>query len=172
MVLNFKDLNNGYINISKTIEIHRKRDITTPKTYCSNRKIKLDFKLNIDLLKLKQVYIDKGIEYNYDLFIFGATELLTPSTILDTCKKAGIRAVTLHQFRHSHATFLVKNNIPITEISTRLGHSKVSTTLDVYNHTDLTQEKRVFDTLNSTRFNRFTSMKYKFKSILKQIFTS
>lgn len=176
MALKFKDLNNGYINISKTIESHGKRDITTPKTYSSNRKIKLDFKLNIDLLKLKQVYIDKGIEYNDDLFIFGATKPLSPSTInrrkLRACKKANIRAITLHQFRHSHATLLVKNNIPVTEISRRLGHSKVSTTLDIYSHTDLTQEKRVFDTLNSFRFNCFTSMKYKFKSILKRIFPS
>lgn len=176
MALKFKDLNNGYINISKTIESHGKRDITTPKTYSSNRKIKLDFKLNIDLLKLKQVYIDKGIEYNDDLFIFGATKPLSPSTInrrkLRACKKANIRAITLHQFRHSHATLLVKNNIPVTEISRRLGHSKVSTTLDIYSHTDLTQEKRVFDTLNSFRFNRFTTMKYKFKSILKRIFPS
>lgn len=47
--------------------------------------------------------------------------------------------------------------------------SKTSTTLDVYSHTDLTQEKRVINTLNSLRFNFFTVMKYKFKSILKRL---
>lgn len=57
----------------------------------------------------------------------------------------------------------------INEVSKRLGHSKTSTTLDVYSHTDLTQEKRVINTLNSLRFNFFTVMKYKFKSILKRL---
>ena len=65
--------------------------------------------------------------------------------------------------------FMEVIGIPIIEVSRRLGHSKVSTILDVYSHTDLTQEKRVFDTLNSIRFNCFTSMKYKLKSILKRI---
>ena len=88
------------------------------------------------------------------------------------CERASIRPITLHQFRHSHATMLHNMGIPITEISRRLGHSKVSTTLDVYSHTDLTQEKRVFDTLNSIRLNRFSAMKSKFKSILKRIFRS
>ena len=57
----------------------------------------------------------------------------------------------------------------INEVSKRLGHSKVSTTLDVYSHTDLTQEKRVEHTLNSLRLNCFTTMKYKFNSILKRL---
>ena len=64
---------------------------------------------------------------------------------------------------------LLNKGIVITEVSRHLGYSKVSTTLDVYSHTDLTQEKRVFDTLNSNRFNCFTSMKYKLKSILKRV---
>ena len=42
----------------------------------------------------------------------------------------------------------------------------------VYCHSDLTQEKRVLATLNSIRFNYFSTMKYKFKSILKRIFRS
>lgn len=176
MALKFKDLSNGYINVSKTIESHGKRDITTPKTYSSNRQVRIDRKLEKDLLKLKKVYEDKGIPFNSDLFLFGATKPLSPSTINrrkeKACEKASIRSITLHQFRHSHATMLHNTGIPITEISRRLGHSKVSTTLDVYSHTDSTQEKRVIDTLNSIRFNCFTSMKYKFKSILKRIFRS
>ena len=176
MALKFKDLSNGYINVSKTIESHGKRDITTPKTYSSNRQVKIDKKLEKDLLRLKKFYEDKGILFNNDLFLFGATKPLSPSTInrrkVKACEKVGIWVLNLHGFRHSHASLLTNSNIPITEISRRLGHSKVSTTLDVYSHTDLTQEKRVFDTLNSIRFNCFTTMKYKFKSILKRIFRS
>lgn len=176
MALKFKDLSNGYINVSKTIESHGKRDITTPKTYSSNRKVKINRKLEKDLLKLKKLYEDKGIPFSDDLFLFGATKPLSPSTIdrrkKKACEKAGIKSITKHQFRHSHATMLYNAGIPLTEVSRRLEHSKVSTTLDVYSHTDLTQEKRVLNTLNSIRFNYFSAMKYKFKSILKWMFHS
>lgn len=176
MALKFKDIKSGYVNINKTISSHGKREITTPKTYSSNRQVKIDKKLERDLLKLRKVYENKGILFNSDLFLFGATKPLSPNTInrrkFKACIRANIRPITLHQFRHSHATLLVDVGIPITEISRRLGHSKASTTLDVYSHADLTQEKRVFDTLNSLRFNLFPFLKVKIKSILKRIFRS
>ncbi len=170
MALKFSDLNNGYINISKTMNSHGKRDLGTPKTISSIRDIKIDLTLEKDLLNLKDIYKQK-YPYNDDFFIFGGIKPLSPSTInrrkLKACEKANIRPITLHQFRHSHASLLLQKGIMINEVSRRLGHSKVSTTLDIYGHTDLTQEKRVLDTLNSLRFNCFTSLKYKFKSILK-----
>lgn len=172
MALKFKDLNNGYINISKTMNSHGKRDLGTPKTFSSNRSIKIDKVLERDLLALKKIY-EKKYTFNCDLFIFGGIKPLAPSTInrrkLKACEKSNIRPITLHQFRHSHATLLLQKGIMINEVSKRLGHSKTSTTLDVYSHTDLTQEKRVINTLNSLRFNFFTGMKYKFKSILKRL---
>ena len=169
MALKFNDLSNGYINISKTIESHGKRALNTPKTYSSNRKIKIDSKLEKDLLNLKKIYKD----FSNDFFIFGGNKPLAPTTInrrkIKACNKANIRPITLHQFRHSHATLLIQEGIMINEVSRRLGHSKTSTTLDIYSHTDLTQEKRVFDTLNSLRFNCFSTMKYNFKSLLKRL---
>ncbi len=172
MALKFKDLNHGYINISKTINSHGKREIGTPKTYFSNRLIRIDKVLERDLINLKSIY-EKQLAFHDDLFIFGGIKPLSPSTInrrkLNACEKAHIRPITLHQFRHSHATLLLQQGIMINEVSKRLGHSKTSTTLDVYSHTDLAQEKRVLDTLNSIRFNCFTTLKYKFKSILKRL---
>lgn len=173
IALKFKDLSDGYINVIKTMESHGKRLITTPKTISSIRKVKIDDKLERDLLNLKNFYECESSCYD-DLFIFGGNKPLSPSTINrrkeKACKKANIRPITLHQFRHSHATLLIQKGIMINEVSKRLGHSKVSTTLDIYSHTDLTQEKRVLDTLNSIRFNYFSTMKYKFKSILKRLF--
>lgn len=102
------------------------------------------------LLNLKKYYINKYNEEN-DFFIFGGIRLLSPTTInsrkLEACNKANLSAITLHQFRHSHATLLLQNGMLINEVSRRFGHSKVSTTYDVYSHTDLTQEKRVYNTL-------------------------
>ena len=82
---------------------------------------------------------------------------------------ANLRKITLHQFRHSHATLLMQNGMMINEVSRRLGHSKTSTTLDIYSHTDLTQEKRVYKTLNHLRFNLPHQIKSKFIEILNSI---
>lgn len=170
IALQFSDLKNGYINISKTMNEHGKREISTPKTVSSIRKIRIDKKLEKDLLNLKNIY-KKKYPINDDLFIFGGKKPLSPTTInrykQKACDKSGIRPITLHQFRHSHATLLLDKGIMINEVSRRLGHSKTSTTLDIYSHTDLTQEKRVLDTLNSIRFNLFASLKNKIDYILK-----
>lgn len=175
MALKFSDLQKGYIFITKTIESHGKREIGTPKTSSSIRKIKIDKFLEKDLLQLKKYY-EERYRLKEDYFIFGGVKPLSPTTInrykLLACNKANIRPITLHQFRHSHATLLLQNGIVINEISRRLGHSKVSTTLDVYTHTDLTQEKRVYNTLCSMRFDFFNTLQYSFKnfiSILKHL---
>lgn len=172
IALQFSDLNNGYITISKTMNEHGKREISTPKTVSSIRKIRIDKKLEKDILHLKEIY-KKEYPINNDLFIFGGKKPLSPTTInrykIKACEKTGIRPITLHQFRHSHATLLLDKGIMINEVSRRLGHSKTSTTLDIYSHTDLTQEKRVLDTLNSVRFDIFSSTKQKIVFILKRL---
>lgn len=176
MALKFSDLLRDYIIISKTIDEHGSRSIGTPKTLSSNRKIKIDKNLEKDLLELKKYYVDKYKCDAIDYFIFGGIKPLSPTTInrykLKACNKAKIRPITLHQFRHSHATLLLNKGIVIHEISRRLGHNKVSTTLDVYTHSNLEQEKRVYKTLNSMRYSFFGCFAYNFKkiiSILKHI---
>lgn len=164
--LQFKDIKNDYISINKTLTSHNGREFDFPKTYNSVRMIKLDKKLRNDILDLKKQYID----CNDDYFIFGGPKPLAPTTInrykLKACQKANLRPITLHQFRHSHATLLVTNNVLINEVSRRLGHSNVSITLNTYVHTDLSQEKIVYTILNSLRFNFFNCISSTFKNFI------
>ena len=67
------------------------------------------------------------------------------------CNLANIRKIKLHEFRHSHATLLLNKGIVIHDISKRLGHSDVSTTLNIYTHSIDKQQKRVTRTLNLLR---------------------
>ncbi|MCX4249129.1 MAG: tyrosine-type recombinase/integrase [Bacilli bacterium] len=154
MALKFSDINSNYITINKTIDEHGKREIGTPKTNSSNRVIYISNKLKKDLNRLYNTY--KGVTFDY--FIFGGVKPLTPTTVnrykIRACNKMNIRPIKLHQFRHSHATYLLNKRIDIHIISKRLGHSKVSTTLDVYTHSNLLQEKRLIKSLNS-RFSLF-----------------
>ena len=41
---------------------------------------------------------------------------------------------TLHGLRHAHASTLLKQNIHPKIVQERLGHSNISTTLDIYSH--------------------------------------
>ena len=155
MALKFSDLDNKYININKTIDEHGNREVSSPKTFKSNRIIEIDRKLNKSLLKLKKYYIDLYNITDFDYYIFGGIKPLSPTTInrkkVKACKLANVKVIRLHDFRHSHATLLVNKKIMINEVSRRLGHSNVSTTLNTYVHTNKEQEKRVIKTLNFLR---------------------
>jgi len=159
MALKFSDLKGNYISINKTMNEHGKREITTPKTFSSYRKILITDDLLFNLKKLKKLYsIKYSLNYsNYDYYIFGGIKPLAPTTInnhkIKACKRANIEPIKLHEFRHSHATLLLDNNVPITTISKRLGHHDVSTTLNIYVHDNLENEKRVLSTLDSLKMN-------------------
>lgn len=164
MALQFSNLFKYYLTITKTIDEHhdpelKERIINSPKTFSSNRIVYINKFIYKGLMKLKQIYIEEYGMEDYDYYIFGGIKPLAPTTInrykIKACEKAGIKPIRLHDFRHSHATLLVNKKIPIKVISDRLGHSKTSTTLDVYVHSDETQKKRVLSTLNFVRFNLF-----------------
>lgn len=52
----------------------------------------------------------------------------------ETLEKAGINKIRFHDLRHTAASLLLNNNIPVIVVSRMLGHSKASVTLDVYGH--------------------------------------
>lgn len=176
--LRFCDLEDDVIHIRHNLTTKGGRTLDTPKNYSSIRNIKIDNVLKKDLLKLKKYYYGKYKMSDSDLFIFGGIKPLSPSSCnrhkKKACEKANLRPITLHQFRHSHATLLLSNGIMLNEVSRRLGHSRTSTTLNVYCHTSLEQEKKSIKTLNFLRFNLFalTSNFNIIKSIFKHFFNA
>lgn len=49
-------------------------------------------------------------------------------------KDPRLKNINFHHFRHFQASYLASQNVPITTISARLGHSDPSVTLGVYSH--------------------------------------
>ena len=46
----------------------------------------------------------------------------------------GVRGVTLHSLRHTHASMLIASGMDVLTISRRLGHGSPAITLRVYGH--------------------------------------
>jgi len=49
-------------------------------------------------------------------------------------RKVGLEGVSLHSLRHTNATELLRNGVPLAEVSRRLGHADQNITLAIYNH--------------------------------------
>ena len=70
--------------------------------------------------------------------MFGGEKPLSRTNITrrkdNAVKESGVKRITIHQFRHSHATNLINDGVNVVAVSRRLGHSDVSMTLKVYTH--------------------------------------
>ena len=157
MALKFSDIKGNYLSINKSIERTGNRDLCTTKNIYSVRDVILSNSVIKCIFDLKKYYTIKYGQCLEDYFIFGGVKPLSGTSIdrykLKACEKVNIRPITQHQFRHSYATYLISSGIPINTVSKLLGHSSVDTTARIYVHQDLTQEKRVLDTLNSYNFS-------------------
>lgn len=124
----------------------------TPKTKSSIRTLDLD-KRTIQILqhwKLEQAkkFLAVGINTNDEeqrLFTtFPKNEDLIPNRVNDwlkwVYKKYPQKKITVHGFRHTHASLLFEAGATLKEVQTRLGHSSSKTTLDIYTH--VTQSKK------------------------------
>ena len=138
MALRFSDLKYNYIYIRHSIHRKGKRELDTPKNQSSIRIIKISFLMLARIWLLKKYYIKTYGEISSDYFIFGGPKPLAPTTI-DRYKekaytKAKLPSITQHEFRHSYATRRIHKKVPVDIVSRSMGHSKVSTTLDIYLH--------------------------------------
>ncbi|PVE95006.1 site-specific integrase [Microbacterium sp. TPD7012] len=56
----------------------------------------------------------------------------------DRCQDLGLeplrRAPNIHSLRHTHASWLIAQGIPLPYIQARLGHESITTTIDTYGH--------------------------------------
>jgi len=68
--------------------------------------------------------------------------------------RLGLERVRLHDLRHFVASILIDGGIPISTVSSRLGHSQTSTTLDLYTHAIPATDQRAADYLGSVLTRR------------------
>jgi integrase len=67
--------------------------------------------------------------------------------LLDKGKNT-IPHLRIHDLRHSHATFLASQGVPVTAVSHRLGHASISETMNTYLHLFKGDDKRALNAID------------------------
>lgn len=168
---NVIDFKNKAITIKRTVGRGKINGVTQfiikdiPKNKSSYRTLPL-FDFIADLLleykeKYKQYKRIFGNTYNTEyedyICLMENGELMKPDYIdrvfSRLLKKNGFRHIRLHDLRHSCATLLLRNGVPLVEIQKWLGHSSIVTT-QRYSHLDKNDktipEQTIFNKLNSS----------------------
>lgn len=139
------DLENKIINVRHTLIDKGKGqfELGTPKTASSQRIIHIGDKLvkilkerkkfNKEMkLKLGEWYIDSNWVCTKD-----NGEHITANSIKYLSRVINYELeidFNFHSLRHTHATMLLENGANIKDIQKRLGHNRISTTMDTYSH--------------------------------------
>ena len=149
--LKWSDINvaDGTITVSRTIERiyvidgekkHTELVINTPKTRNACREIPLGKELLAMIKPLKKVV-------NEDFYVLTNDERPTePRTYRNyyngLMKSLDIPKLKYHGLRHSFATRCIEAGCDYKTVSVLLGHSDISTTLNLYVHPNMEQKKR------------------------------
>jgi integrase len=83
---------------------------------------------------------------------------LVSATISRRLKKAGIENASLHTTRHSHASHLLSNGVPLAAVSARLGHANVNITAQIYAHAIPDDDRRAAAAWESVTAREKTSV--------------
>jgi len=145
------------VSITKTLTTKLKGTeyyVSSPKTKTSNRVLPIPdnilTQINKQINKLK-----KYSNYEDSWFLFGGITPFKDTNIsnknIQYSRLANLRTIRLHDFRHSCASLLINNNMPITLVSRYLGHSKVSVTLDTYSHMYKSDLNTLTDYINNLK---------------------
>lgn len=149
------DVENGIIHVRKTIqriyviEEHRKYTeviLDTPKTKNSIREIPMTKNL------LKMIRPIKKIVNGNFYVLTNEPKPTEPRTYRNYYKQfmqsLGLPLIKFHGLRHSFATRCIESKCDYKTVSVLLGHSNISTTLNLYVHPNLEQKKRCMEQMS------------------------
>ena len=150
------DTEKGIIKVRRTVQRiyviedngnrHTEISIDTPKTKNSIR----DIPMTTELLKILKP-LKKVVNGNY-FVLTNEAKPTEPRTYRNYYKrvlnKLEIPYLKFHGLRHSFATRCVESKCDYKTVSVILGHSNVSTTLNLYVHPNFEQKKRCIDQMN------------------------
>ncbi|WP_283956277.1 site-specific integrase [Lacticaseibacillus zeae] len=147
--LTWDDVNFNFmsIRINKTYDYQNVGHFKETKNTQSHRVIKMPKGLATLLKRLKnqqELVFDRLYIHNPLNLVFLNSQNSVPGSaavnktlrvMLDRINvRSEIKNLNFHSLRHTHASYLLYKGVSIYYISKRLGHSNISTTLNVYSH--------------------------------------
>ena len=134
---------------------------TTPKTKSSNRFVALS-NLSLNILQeqynlQKQQYAKLGVNGpsgEDGIFQDLDGELLRPNTLTRWFGKfidehpEFPQEIHLHSLRHTNASLLLEEGVPVTTVSHELGHASTATTMNIYSHNINQCDTRTAETMD------------------------
>ena len=91
--------------------------------------------------------------FNENYFVAGDAFPISSNALADRkntiCKKAGLKKIRIHDFRHSCASLLINSGANVTVVAKYLGHTKVEETLNTYSHMFESALTSVVDVINN-----------------------
>ena len=126
-----------------------------PKTQAGYREITISPNMAYGLRRL--VSDSKVLGIDQYVFHTRSGTPLAPSNVervwRTILKNASIEPKRFHALRHTHATQLLANGIPIMEVCKRLGHTKPSHTLTLYGHAIKGYDEKIPDQVEKIFFS-------------------
>ena len=151
------DVENGVINVSKTIqriyvieggEKHTEVIIDTPKSKNSIREIPIAREL------LKMIKPLKKVVNGCFFVLTNSAQPTEPRTYRNYYKRLmeqlNMPKLKFHGLRHSFATRCIESKCDYKTVSVLLGHSNISTTLNLYVHPNMEQKKKCVEQMFKT----------------------
>jgi integrase len=141
------DYENMTIRVDESYTRIKKKDIITPPKTDSS----------IRYITVHQELLDEIKEYIATLYkpkpatrlFAGRTKRFFEHEMERGIKLSGVKKITVHCTRHSNASLCLEMNFSPVEIARRLGHAKVTTTIETYCHPSKDGQVRIADALGA-----------------------
>lgn len=131
LALRWRDVHLGERYVEVTSTLQKDGRTVTPKTAGSRRRVALSDAAAEALSRLERS-LDR---------VFPFTHAQVDAAYRKIADELNLPARRFHDLRHSFATLLLAAGRPAKIVSEMLGHSNISTTLDLYSHVTLSMQE-------------------------------
>ena len=162
--LTWLDLKDHKLSITKSVSKIAENatyEVKDAKNVSSIRDVSLNNSLYSLLLDYKKRESAKEV-FSDSWFIFQGEKPLSRTSITrkkdEAVERSGVKRITIHQFRHSHATNLINDGVNVVAVSRRLGHCDITMTLKVYTHLFQKIDVELIENLEESSKNLLTNL--------------
>lgn len=127
----------------------------TPKTKASRRELPLP----PFVVQALQAHRSRSSDRSVEALVFStsrgtplASNNLRKRQLHPACARAELAPINWHTLRHTHGTLLHEQGTPLRVAQAQLGHSHMTTTLEVYTHASATSQRQAVNQLENQLF--------------------